>query len=103
MNDNDRRGIITGREKRVMKPERKRKRRFTESFVFTAGLAFVVIYIVGMLATSGGERIKYDDTGDAVAVFAPTEERDSDESDRGFWDLLDDCLERAFSKGDGEK
>lgn len=102
MSADNRRGIITGREKRVKKPERKRKRRFTESFVFTAGLAFVVIYVVGMIATSGGEKIEYRD--DAVAIFAPTDERSDDaDSDRGFWDLLDDCLERAFSKGDGEE
>lgn len=106
MPENKCRGISAGRERKEAKPGQERKRRkFTESFAFTAGLAFFVVYVAGMIATSGGEKIKYDGTADAVAVFAPSDGNDtSSDSEEGFWELLDDCLERAFGKGkDGAK
>ena len=74
-------------------PKTKAKRRFPESFAFTLGVAFTVVYVVGLLATAGGERTQY--TGDAVPVFAEVRE----DTPRTVWSALDDCLRDALGGG----
>ena len=71
----------------------KTTRRFPESFAFTLGVAFTVVYVVGLLVTAGGERTNY--TGDAVPVFAEVRE----DTPRTVWTALDDCLRDALGGG----
>ncbi len=75
------------------KPKPKARRPFPESFLFTLGVAFTVVYVVGLLVTSGGERTHY--TGDAVPVFSEV----NDEPSRTVWTALDDCLRDALGGG----
>ncbi len=89
-------GISYGRKKKIAACgiKRNRRRPFPESALFTLGLAFVVVYFAGLLATSGTS-LKYEDSG-AVAVMAETD--DAEARDADLWDLLDECLRDVFTK-----
>ena len=93
--------IVFGRNRRG-RPVK--ERRYSESFLFTLGLIFVIIYFTGLLYTSGSGGA--DTKTEAVAVFAETDETGRAETPRGngIWDKLDRCFERVFGKeGGGDK
>ena len=76
----------------VGRAKRNAPRKFPESFLFTLGVAFSVVYVVGLLVTSGGDAPVY--TEDAVPVFA--EQREEVSPRRTVWTALDDCLRDAL-------
>lgn len=71
------------------------RKTFSESFLFTLGLAFVIVYIVGLLSSVKATPIEYDDN-EVVAVFAESDAPDNEEEPAGFWDMLDRAMEKAF-------
>ena len=79
-----------GKEKR--EEGRVKRERRSDGILFTLALAFVAASSIGLLMTSGGERIEYED---AVPVFAEVTEAPS----RGVWDALEDSLRAAFGVG----
>lgn len=85
-------GIHIGRTRREGKDGAKRS--FTESAIFTLGLAFIIVYIVGMISSGSRGVIDYE-SREVVAVFASEEEP---KESGNVWDLLDECFEKAFSK-----
>ena len=88
--------IAFGRKRRAEIPARRKINRVAESFAFTLGLVFVIVYFAGLFVTCGD----FSDDGssqDALPVFAEVA-ADSERSERrgGLWDALDDCLREVF-------
>ena len=87
----ERRELKTGREERKSSaPEKKRRRSFSESVLFTLGLAFIIVYFAGLTYSAGGAGEKYP--ADAVAVMA--EQKETEE--KGLWDIIEDGLSEVF-------
>ena len=97
MEKSDGRVLAVGRRSACGKKAAGRNRRFSESFLFTLGLVFVIVYFAGLLWSSG---IKETSDREAVAVFAQS--GGSPEKTDGIWDKLENCFEHVFVKGDGE-
>ena len=89
----ERRELVTGRQS--SSPARKRGS-FSESALFTLGLAFLIVYFAGLTFFAGsapkGET-------DAVAVMA---EQATEPEDKGIWDAIEDGLRAAFKGGGHE-
>ena len=73
--------------------------RIAEPFLFTLGVLFVILYLTGLLYTAGGGD-RETKMPEAAAVFADSEAHGG-KRDKNVWDLFDDCLAEAFSRGDG--
>ncbi len=81
----------------------RRHSRFSESFLFTVGLAVLGLYFVFLL-TAAPHDVSPDRGGDAVGVFAEYEEMRSDDAAKGgIWARLGECLEDAFGKGEEQE
>ena len=82
-------------------------RSFSESALFTLGLAFVILYIAGLLISSGTP-VTAPERIDAVAVMSVVDDEEGGASEkptekRGIWDILEDCLRDVLGEGTGEK
>ena len=79
--------------------EKKRRRSFSESVLFTLGLAFIIVYFAGLMYSAGGADETY--MPDSVAVMAEQKEDAADE-EKGIWDILEDGLSKVFKDGTGD-
>ncbi len=81
---------------------RGRQRGFSESFLFTLGLAFIIVYFTGVLFASRGAEVPAADDPGAVAVFAeyggeePASEATGESSN--LWDEFTAALSGAFGR-----
>ena len=91
----ERREFRTGRAERLPAAQKKKKS-FSESALFTLGLAFTIVYFTG-LAFFSGTAPKGEDG--AVAVMA---EQETGPEEKGVWDALEDALRAAFKGGGHE-
>ncbi len=87
----ERRELVTGR---ASSPTARKRKRFSESALFTLGLAFIIVYFAGLTLSAGEPEARGADG--AVAVMA--EQEDAPE-EKGIWDLLEDGLREAFKGG----
>jgi|GEM_PF-2079530 len=102
MRDRTNKLVYGRRKKKDITSVKMKKKEFSESFFFTLGLAFIIVYIVGLLVSVKDEAIDYREEAEAVAVFAENDaRRNTDE--KGFWGLFDEALEQVFSVNEGNR
>ena len=74
--------------------------RFSESFLFTVGLAVLISYFTFILIAAPKDS-GMTDCKEAVGVFAQSHEFETEEeTGGGIWEKLGECLEDAFGKGE---
>ena len=88
----ERRELVTGR---ASSPNSRKRKNFSESALFTLGLAFIIVYFAGLFFASGAD---VGASPDAVAVMARQEEGEC-----GIWDVIEDGLRDVFDAEDTEK
>ena len=89
----ERREFVTGR---APSPSVQKRKNFSESALFTLGLAFLIVYFAGLTFFSGGAP-----KGEAAAVAVMAEQEET-EAEKGIWDVLEDGLRAAFKGGGHE-
>ena len=89
----ERREFVTGR---APSPSGQKRKSFSESALFTLGLAFLIVYFAGLTFFAGSAP-----KGEAAAVAVMAEQEET-EAEKGIWDVLEDGLRAAFKGGGHE-